>query len=107
MPSYDIPIMTEAEFLRFRSKTQRLENGCLIWTGVVNKWGYGRGRLRGKYYFAHRLSFARWYGCTRATQLHHRECANKACVEPTHIVATTGSINTRARSRTGLAAETL
>ena len=106
MASYDIPIMTEAEFLRFRSKTQRLENGCLVWIGATKR-GYGEFAMRGKVLHAHRLSWGRWYGCTRAPILHHRGCADPLCIEPSHLVASNHSTNVRAGSRTGTVAEGL
>lgn len=67
-------------------------DGCLIWTGGVNRQGYGRCIDQARQWLAHRLVF------TFAVRpladgeiLHHREGCPKRCVDPDHLTPTTRS----------------
>lgn len=72
------------DIARFRSKTQRGENGCLNWTGKLDN-GYGRFWLAGKTTIAHRIAWQIANGpVPDGLQIDHL-CRNRNCVEPTHL----------------------
>lgn len=60
------------------------ENGCRLWTSYRNSDGYGKFRLNGKSWSAHRFSYMIHFGNLKEMQvLHH--CDTPHCVEPTHL----------------------
>ncbi len=81
--------------------------GCWIWTGALNKRGYGHYWADGKHVLAHRYSYESSVGVNipDGMQLDHR-CHTPACVNPGHLrIATSkqnnenyGPESTRARS---------
>jgi hypothetical protein len=68
-------------FFRFFSK----EPGCWLWTGPVNRDGYGRVSYRGHRVLAHRFSWEHHNQEIPAglDALHH--CDTPACVNPSHL----------------------
>ena len=59
-------------------------DGCLVWGGRLSGNGYplvtiGKKRLR-----AHRLVAEAVHGPLQGQTVHHK-CANRACIEPTHL----------------------
>ena len=75
----------ESDLARFTKQTSATSNGCLVWTGPVNKDGYGLFSLDGKYELAHRVSWQWVHGPipTEVCVLH--ECDNPPCVLATHL----------------------
>jgi HNH endonuclease len=98
---------TEAFFKKVQ--VGRKKHDCWIWTGQLNRDGYGvfRGRL------AHRVIFIHTYGDYPAGTVtdhlcHNRSicaggtsCVHRRCVNPRHLQAVTRLVNIR-RGRTGL-----
>jgi len=67
------------------SRTERDErSNCLIWTGALSN-GYGRLQKDGKMWSAHRFSYHYLVGYLHKIEPVHHMCANRACVEPTHL----------------------
>ena len=69
-------------------------DGCWLWTGYLDKFGYGKTTLRGVATSAHRLV---WIHSGRGPipdglQIDHL-CRNPQCVNPQHMEATTRSVN--------------
>lgn len=66
--------------------TKRLDNGCLEWTGPINKkTGYGRFHINGKRHGAHRVIYSEINGIKNDKNHIHHKCGNKLCVEISHL----------------------
>ena len=66
---------------------------CWIWTGAVDRDGYGRFRFKGTYYRAHRYAFELANGTLPAVVRHTCDCRN--CVNPDHLIGGTQRQNMR------------
>lgn len=85
---------------RLRSKIQLdEETGCWLWTGEVNRRGYGRVRIGGVRTVAHRAVYELLVGpVPEGHVLDHvraRGCRYRRCVNPAHLEPVTGAENTR------------
>ncbi|MES2940729.1 MAG: hypothetical protein V4864_23830 [Pseudomonadota bacterium] len=74
---------------RLAAKLERQPNGCLLWTGAADKWGYGRiwsGPPDNKLLAPHRVSL-RLSGVEVPDDelVLHGPCDNPACCEPEHL----------------------
>lgn len=77
-------------------------SGCRVWTGCVDKDGYGRIRLNGKRCSAHRLSYMVFKGEPKNFVCH--TCDVPSCINPDHLYDGTNSQNMQDRTRRGRAA---
>lgn len=81
--------MAKSDYIRFvRNISPTDENGCWPWNGTINGKGYGYIFIKGKQYFAHRLSYGWFTGPLKDMWAHHK-CENSLCVNPTHLEAKT------------------
>ncbi len=88
---------------RFFSRVDRNGiNGCWIWTGRLDRYGYGRMRADKDNTTAHRVSYEIHKGpIPEGLQIDHLCCVRK-CVNPDHLEAVTASVNgLRAQARLG------
>lgn len=72
---------------RFWSKVHKSTgpDACWLWAGRPNSDGYGRIRVRGKEYMAHRLALEWAAGpCPSGLEACH-SCRNRHCVNPEHL----------------------
>ncbi len=86
---------------RFWAKVRKAgESDCWPWTGSLNRLGYGRFKLHGKTFYAHRVSFALRWGDSPQLLICHR-CDNPACVNPEHLYDQSHRENTLEASERG------
>lgn len=62
-----------------------LDTPCKIWTGAIEKTGYGRRKVKGKMWMAHRFAYQEHYGDLSPDLVVDHLCFNRGCVEPTHL----------------------
>lgn len=69
-------------------------DGCWRWLGSRHT-GYGKLKVRGRRYFAHRLSYELHYGAIPDGMLIRHTCDNPICVNPDHLVPGSNLDNAR------------
>ncbi|MGH1522875.1 HNH endonuclease signature motif containing protein [Leifsonia sp. L25] len=75
-------------------RTREDASGCLLWTGPLDKDGYGVASFEGRTHRAHRLSYETYVGpIPDGMQLDH-VCETRACVRPEHLEPVTNFENT-------------
>lgn len=88
---------------RFWRAVEKAEgDGCWLWAGSLNTWGYGQIRDEaGKYQGAHRVSWRLAFGpVPQGMSVLHR-CDNTRCVRPDHLFLGTQQENVRDRNTKG------
>jgi hypothetical protein len=82
---------------RFMSKVDKGgDDGCWIWTGACDPSGYGRFWItenNKKRQYAHRISFELHFRPLEQGEVAHHKCANRGCVNPEHLEATSQAGN--------------
>lgn len=90
---------------RLMAKVVYAENGCWLYSGFGNQYGYGRVKSGGKLYLAHRVSYELHNGPVPAgMQLDHichdpifcaggNSCPHRCCINPDHLIVCTGAEN--------------
>ena len=74
--------------IRFNEDTH-----CWDWIGAKNWLQYGVLYVRGKFYFAHRLSYMLFKGYLPKDLVTDHLCRNYSCVNPDHLEAVSQGIN--------------
>ena len=75
---------------------------CWPWCGAIVGGGYGRIRVDGRHYPAHRAAWELFHGEKMPKELHAcHTCDNPGCVNPHHIFPGTHSDNMRDASAKG------
>jgi hypothetical protein len=91
-------VTTDEEWFRSQLSAPD-ENGCMNWTGSIDKAGYGRVQFRGKRTGAHRLAYKLLIGpIPEGLTIDHvweRGCRSRACCNPEHLEAVTNEENVR------------
>ena len=73
--------------------TEEGEGGCLIWTGSMDRNGYGRLWHDGRHHPAHRASLELKVGAIPGNLVVNHICQRPACVNPDHLEAVTRGQN--------------
>lgn len=63
-----------------------LDTPCKIWPGKLeSRTGYGRKKVAGKAWMAHRWAYQEFYGDLSDDLVVDHLCFNRGCVEPAHL----------------------
>lgn len=79
--------------MRFWHKLVVLGNGCWVWTGSVNKKGYGHFRLDGKIQAPHRLTREQVHGPIPEGLVPDHLCRIRSCAHYDHTECVTHRVN--------------
>lgn len=92
----------------FAAKTRPTGDGCLVWTGRRNEWGYVQLKMAGSMRLAHRVAYELARGSLSDELVidhlcHTRDkqcpgglaCEHRACLNPDHMEPVTHAENTR------------
>jgi AraC-like DNA-binding protein len=60
-------------------------DACWLWTGTINKFGYGRFSIKAVHYTAHRISYELFVGQIPEGLFLLHSCDNPSCVNPSHL----------------------
>ena len=68
---------------------RRIDGECWVWTGQVDKRGYGRMSYDGRKQFVHNLSYRHFVGPISDGYEPDHLCLNTLCFNPDHLEAVT------------------
>jgi hypothetical protein len=92
------PVKAEARFWARVNKNG--PNGCWLFTGCLDKWGYGDLQVHRKHIQAHRLAWKLLRGDPGKMDCLHK-CHNPTCCNPDHLYLGDDRDNTRDRVEAG------
>lgn len=88
-----------ANLTRFMRFVDVQPTGCWLWTGYVDRKGYGQFRLPGRAVWAHRFAYEAMIGELPDGMTVGHMCCCPSCVNPDHLEPQTRSENTAEGNR--------
>lgn len=102
--------MTQSTFpASLLARMEEQTNGCIHYTGCIDRDGYGRIKIRGRSWAAHRAAYEHFVGpipdgLTIDHECHNAEaacaggptCLHRRCVNPVHLAVKTTGDNSNA-----------
>lgn len=70
---------------RLMSRTTISADGCWVWSGTLDRSGYGKINVAGKTWSTHRLAFITFGPAFDHTLTLDHLCRNRACWRPEHL----------------------
>lgn len=89
---------------RLLGKREIAANGCWEWRGCLTQKGYGRFKMDGQCFLAHRASWLLQRGEIPAGMCVCHHCDNPACINPDHLFLGTNEDNVKDRVLKGRSA---
>ncbi len=77
--------MEAVDITRFYDKVSFEPNGCWLWKGALDSYGYGAFKFAGGARKAHRVAWALDGRSLPSDMTLDHVCRNRACVNPKHI----------------------
>lgn len=75
----------EKRIAAFWAKVDKQEDGCWVYRGATDKWGYTHIGVEGRRKQAHRFSYELAHGTIPTGMLVLHSCDNPPCVNPAHL----------------------
>jgi hypothetical protein len=88
--------VNEVQIARFWSRVEK-SDGCWLWQGCTNDYGYGQAHWGTRSHGAHRVSWELANGPVPAGRCVMHSCDNRLCVNPAHLSVGTNGDNNRDR----------
>ena len=103
---HSIPAHLSASILgRLAARSRPLPNGCVVWTGSLDRYGYGHFKVRvdGRAVStgAHRAAWLAGRGPIAGDLVLDHLCRNRACVNLDHLEPVTNRVNGERGNLTG------
>lgn len=86
---------TEVGIDFFRSRSCVDESGCWVWKLQIDRSGYGRAWVEGKYVLAHRAAYRLLVGSLEPSMDVDHTCWNRSCCNPAHLRLLPPALNRR------------
>ncbi len=78
---------------KIEARLRKAPDGCLVWTGPLDKDGYGRMAYDGTTRLVHRIYYALTVGPFPKNLTLDHLCRNRACCNPAHLEPVTTQVN--------------
>ena len=87
--------------IRLAHRSQESEAGCLEWAGALDRWGYGKMKVKDEFgktrtIGPHRAAWLAFYGRIEGDLVIDHLCRNRKCINLEHLRLVTNAVNTLA-----------